>query len=100
MKGSYVGRAKGGKLLRVALEWEGGTVGSISVHGDFFAHPEDAFDEAERGLAGCALDGLGSRFGSLLAAGGVTLYGLLPEDLDDAVRTITGSALGGAESGN
>lgn len=88
MTGSFVGKAKGGKLLRVGLAWEGGTASSVSIRGDFFAHPEDAFDEAERSLAGCPVAELGARFGEALARGGVTLYGLLPEDIDEAAAAI------------
>lgn len=88
MKGSFVGKAKGGKLLRLSLEAEGGVVKAIGVRGDFFAHPEELFDELEAGLVGCRVDELGARFGSGAAALGLTIYGLLPEDLDAAAAAI------------
>lgn len=88
MKGSFVGKAKGGKLLRLSLEVEGGVVKAIGVRGDFFAHPEELFDELEASLVGCRVEELGASFGSGAAALGLTIYGLLPEDLDAAVAAI------------
>lgn len=91
MKGSFVGKAKGGKLLRLSMEDAGGVVTAISVRGDFFAHPEERFDELEAGLVGCPVEELGARFASGAAALGLTIYGLLPEDLDAAVAAIRAS---------
>lgn len=91
MKGSFVGKAKGGKLLRLSIEAAGGVVTALSVRGDFFAHPEERFDELEAGLVGCPVEELGARFGSGAAALGLTIYGLLPEDLDAAVAAIRAS---------
>lgn len=96
MTGNYIGKAKGGKLLRLSLSWKAGTVEEIAIRGDFFAHPEEAFDEAERSLRGLPLEGLGASFSRQLAKRGATLYGLLPEDLDDAVKAITGQHERGA----
>ncbi|HPE36806.1 MAG TPA: hypothetical protein PK625_06625, partial [Spirochaetales bacterium] len=91
--GSYVGKGRGGKLLRVDLYWQDGRAERVSIRGDFFAHPEDGFDAAEDGLAGVPLTELGQVFGRQLEARGVTLFGLLPSDLDDAVESIVSSAI-------
>lgn len=82
MKGSWVGRAKGGKLLRLSAAWEDGIIQSISINGDFFAHPEDGFDAAELALVGQPLAGISKVFESALAKNSVSLFGLLPEDLE------------------
>ncbi len=94
MTGSYVGRAKGGKLMRLELSWEEGLVVALRLRGDFFAHPEDAFEAVEASLPGCALADLGAAFARGLAERGVTVFGLLPEDLDDAAKAITAAAYG------
>lgn len=91
MKGSFVGKAKGGKLLRLSIEAEGGVIQAIRVRGDFFAHPEELFDELEASLVACPIDELGARFATGAAALGLTIYGLLPEDLDAAVASIRAS---------
>lgn len=88
MKGSYTGKAPGSKLLRVALEWEGQTVKSITIKGDFFAHPEQGFEEAEASLAGKPLSGLGDIFKKELEDRSVELFGLSPLDLDVALAAI------------
>jgi len=90
--GAYVGKPSGGKLLRLGLEWDergGRAVATrVSIRGDFFAHPEDGFDEAEASLAGVELARLGEAFGSALAARGVELFGLRPGDIDVACADI------------
>lgn len=95
MKGSYVGKPSGGKLLRLDLEWIDGAVVKASIRGDFFAHPEEGFDEAEAALAGAPLDRLGEALAAGLADRGVTLFGLDPADVGAAARTITESGGGG-----
>lgn len=88
MTGEYVGKASGGKLLRLRLSVENGMVTAIAIRGDFFAHPEDAFDQAEAGLVGVPVAALGARFKAALEQLGVSLYGLVPEDLDTAASSI------------
>jgi len=94
MTGSYIGKPSGGKLLRLSLEWEQGLVRSISVRGDFFAHPEDGFDAAEAALVGAPVEHVGEAFARELAARGVTLFGLSPEDVGIAAASILSSSNG------
>lgn len=92
MESTRIAKAKGGKLLRLTLGWSGdpaGTVEYIKLHGDFFAHPEEAFDSLERYLAGKPLAEIRRWYEAGLAEFGVTVYGLLPEDIADAVAYIT-----------
>lgn len=84
MTGSWTGRAKGGKMLRLSASWEGGIIKSIAIHGDFFAHPEDGFDAAEASLVGQPVEGVSQAFAAALAKNSVSLFGLLPEDLATA----------------
>lgn len=94
MNGSYIGKPTGGKLLRISLEWEHGLVRRISIRGDFFAHPEDGFDEAESALVGTPVEHLGQTFAEALASRGVTLFGLSPQDVGIAVASILVSSNG------
>ncbi len=88
MTGNYIGKAKGGKLLRLTLNWHGDTVESMQIRGDFFAHPEEGFDKLESALRGIPLTEARNLYERALVAYGVTVYGLLPEDLEDAIREI------------
>jgi hypothetical protein len=95
MKGSYVGKPAGAKLLRLDLEWDGVLVVRASIRGDFFAHPEEGFDEAEAALAGVPVVELGTVLAMELAARGVTLFGLTPGDVGAAAAIIVASGDGG-----
>lgn len=88
MKGSYIGKPAGGKLLRVDLEWDDGVVKKLSIRGDFFAHPEERFDEAEAAMVGAPVDGLAAALDAVLRKAGVTLYGLSASDIGVAVDVI------------
>ena len=92
MTGSYVGKPAGKKLLRLSLEWDGGIVVGASIRGDFFAHPEEAFEEAEAALAGTPVAGLGQTFARELSARGVELFGVSPEDVGAAADDILARA--------
>ena len=94
MNGSYIGKPTGGKLLRMNLEWEHGLIRGISIRGDFFAHPEDGFDESEAALIGTPVEHVGQTFAKEITARGVTLFGLSPEDVGIAVASILASSNG------
>jgi len=95
VRGSYVGKPEGRKLLRLTLEWDGGVVTRAYIRGDFFAHPEEGFDEAEAALAGVPVADLGSAFAIELEKRGVELFGLTPDDVGAAAATI----VSGVEAG-
>ncbi len=92
MRGSYVGKPEGRKLLRLTLEWEGCVVTRADIRGDFFAHPEEGFDGAEAALAGVPVADLGSAFAIELEKRGVELFGLAPEDVGAAAAAIVAGA--------
>ena len=76
----------GGKLLRVELEIESGTVLRALVRGDFFAHPEDAFEAAEAELTGLPVDRLGEAALSLFSRQPLKLFGASPTDIARALE--------------
>lgn len=91
---TFTGKGKGGKLLRLKLKTENplskdALIQDIAIHGDFFAHPEDAFDHLEQYLIGKPVYDIGFWFEKGIAEFNVTVYGLLPEDLTTAVQTMT-----------
>lgn len=47
---------KSGKLVRVELEVEQGTIKSVKFTGDFFAYPEEAMEKLEERLRGSKVD--------------------------------------------
>jgi lipoate-protein ligase A len=71
----------GGKLLRVEVEVESGVVLRAIVRGDFFAHPEEAFEAAEADLTGLPVDRLGDAALSLFSKPPLKLFGATPADI-------------------
>jgi hypothetical protein len=74
-------KVPGGKLLRAEVEVESGVVLAARVRGDFFAHPEEAFEAAESELAGLPADRLGMASLSLFSKPPLRIYGASPEDI-------------------
>lgn len=88
-----IGKPSGCKLIRLSAEVEAGIVMSTSIRGDFFAHPEEAFERAEARLCGCAVRDLGSLLDALLQEEGVEAIGVSGE----AVQEVFDAALHAAE---
>ncbi|PIQ77451.1 hypothetical protein COV82_04385 [Candidatus Peregrinibacteria bacterium CG11_big_fil_rev_8_21_14_0_20_46_8] len=42
-----------GKLIKILLEEEGGSISSIQITGDFFIYPEENIEQLEHALRGC-----------------------------------------------
>jgi lipoate---protein ligase len=85
-------KVPGGKLLRVELELSDGIAQRVLIKGDFFAHPEEAFESAEAELSGSPAAGLPERASELFARPGLELYGLSPEDAAAAIAAAVGEA--------
>ena len=81
-------KVPGGKLLRLFARIEGGQVVELRVAGDFFAHPEEAFDAAEASLLGIAASDLPSQARIAFAHPGLRLFGLSPEALGLALEAL------------
>ncbi len=74
-------KVPGGKLLRVEVEVESGTVLAAAVRGDFFAHPEEAFEAAEAELVGLPADRLGEAALALFSREPLRILGASPRDI-------------------
>lgn len=75
----------GGKLLRVEVEAEAGVVLRVVVRGDFFAHPEEAFEAVEAELSGTPVDRLEKAALSLFSRPPLRLFGASPADIAQAL---------------
>ena len=88
-------KVPGGKLLRVELELESGTVLRAVVRGDFFAHPEEAFEAAEAELTGLPVDRLGKAALALFSRQPLRLFGASPTDIAQALEAAARGEPGG-----
>ncbi len=81
MKVLAVGKPAGCKLLRISAELSrlpGGAIllESISIHGDFFAIPEEKFEDLEKRLGGHELSLLAERYDALIHEMGIQAIGI------------------------
>lgn len=81
MRIEAVGKPQGCKLLRISAvlaRLPGGKVlvESISIHGDFFAIPEERFEDLEHRLAGTELSFLPKVFDILIEEMGIQAIGI------------------------
>jgi len=88
MKLQGMGKPQGCKLIRFTAELVGSVIASIQIRGDFFAVPEEAFEELERALCGTRLENLENRFTELALQLGLELQGINGPGLAELVRTV------------
>lgn len=79
-------KVPGGKLLRVSVDVDEGLATRVRVAGDFFAHPESAFDEAEAGLSGLSTADLPEAARRAFSRPDLSLHGLSADDIAEALR--------------
>ena len=87
-------KVPGGKLIRVEIEIDAGVVRRAAVKGDFFAHPEEAFERAESGLAGLHVEELPSSARQLFGEGLLAIFGATPDDIAFALEGAAREAQG------
>jgi hypothetical protein len=87
-----MGKPQGCKLIRFTAELDGSVIDSIQIRGDFFAVPEEAFEELERALGGTRLENLESRFTELARQLGLELQGINGPGLAELVRAAAATA--------
>lgn len=83
-----VWKVPGGKLLRLSVRVEEGRVAEARVAGDFFAHPEDAFEAAEASLVGIEASELPAQARMAFSDPSLKLFGLSPEALGLAFEAL------------
>ena len=91
MKIEAIGKPEGCKLLRISADLsepldEKSLVRSISIRGDFFASPEEAFEEAEADLVGVKLAELPEKFAFLLETLGVQAIGVTGQGIFETIK--------------
>jgi hypothetical protein len=97
-------KVPGGKLLRVAIDsggdGESPIASSVRVAGDFFAHPEEAFEAAEAELSGLPMSELRAASFRAFSRPDLRLFGASPEDISIAIGSAAGAACGPARAGS
>lgn len=82
--GSCIEKIPDGKLLKVTASFEGETMISVFIRGDFFAHPEDVIERIEASLRGNPL----SRCSEIIMGetGNAELFGVSGGDIARAIE--------------
>ena len=90
MKVEGCGKPLGSKLICVSAEvvnLDGlPVVESLALRGDFFALPEEGFDEGEASLHAVPLAGLAEAFDAAMLTRGVRLLGISGREVEDILR--------------
>lgn len=91
MRLELIGKPEGCKLLRMTIDVEpplslSSRILFLSIRGDFFAIPEEVFDEIEDALAGTTLGELGKKFDGLVVQKGLECAGITGHGLDEIVQ--------------
>jgi len=85
-------KVPGGKLIRAAVLVEDGRVLRARVFGDFFAHPEALFEEAEAGLADLPAEAVPGAAAAAFGRPDLVIFGVAPADIAEALSRALGSA--------
>lgn len=89
-------KVPGGKLIRVAVELESGRAIRVRVSGDFFAHPENLFEEAEASLSGLPAAELPAAAAAVFSRPDLVIFGASPGDIAEALERAAASRQGSA----
>ncbi len=81
-------KVKGGKMIKVSLDVEEGTIKNALIAGDFFLYPEEAIEQIERSLKGVSADSsdLERVLADAVMEAGAQLLGVAVEDIASAVK--------------
>ncbi|MDA8426688.1 MAG: hypothetical protein M0Z80_11180, partial [Treponema sp.] len=83
-------KVPGGKLIRVAVELDSGLVRRVRVAGDFFAHPENLFEEAEASLVALPPERLPAAAAAAFEREGLVIFGASASDIAEALGRAVG----------
>jgi len=91
MRFELIGKPEGCKLLRMSLDIEPpilptSTINAISIRGDFFAIPEEAFDELLGELSGVTIDTFVTRFEELARQKHIEFEGINSKGLMELIE--------------
>lgn len=91
MKLELIGKPEGCKLLRMTLEVEpslstSSRIISLSIRGDFFAIPEEAFDEIQDELRGITIEEFAECFDRLAQEKALEFEGISGEGLMELIQ--------------
>jgi hypothetical protein len=85
-----IGKPEGCKLLRISADVTDPldpncALTSLSIRGDFFAIPEEKFEEIEKALEGTSLSSLPEAYNRLVAAGHIYTLGITGEGIRETI---------------
>ncbi|MEM3364199.1 MAG: lipoate protein ligase C-terminal domain-containing protein [Candidatus Micrarchaeia archaeon] len=78
-------KVRGGKLVRVDVQFMEGRIASIRITGDFFMHPEDAIIEIERRMVGLHKDNIAEGVAEVFSSVNAEIVGFTPSDISDMI---------------
>ena len=86
-------KVKGGKLIEVAVDYNG-AISKVVITGDFFMHPESTLTDIEKQLIGANIsdseEEFTARISSAVEKKDVTMIGISPQDIARAVKMVVG----------
>jgi hypothetical protein len=91
MKVEGFGKPDGCKLIRIRAELENDIVKSIQIRGDFFASPEEVFDQVEKALEGTKLRDISRVFDVFIREKGIDACGITGPGLAEVLAAAAGS---------
>ncbi|MEM0437885.1 MAG: hypothetical protein QXU54_01145 [Candidatus Micrarchaeia archaeon] len=74
-------KVSGGKLVRISAEFNGDTLASLRITGDFFIHPEEHLLTIESSLVGTHISSLRERIEKACAQRGAQCIGFSAQDI-------------------
>lgn len=89
-----LGKPAGCKLIRFTAELEDGCIKRIQIRGDFFAVPEEAFEELEHRLQGTEVQNIADRFTELVNELHIDVEGISGSGLAEVLLTALAQAGG------
>ena len=87
MKGQYILKKEGQKLLRVYTDYENNILLGVKITGDFFMHPEESISYIEKNLIGTKIvfQELVSRINNIIAAYDIKIYGITADSIAESI---------------
>ncbi|MDI6721050.1 MAG: hypothetical protein QMD85_01575 [Candidatus Aenigmarchaeota archaeon] len=89
MIGRVARKVAGGKLVKATADFNGNTINSVKITGDFFLHPEESIEYIENMFAGAdtsELDEIKSEIDDFISRNGIQLIGFSSQDIIDTIK--------------
>jgi len=81
-------KVKGGKLLRIRVRLDKGTIKGIKITGDFFIYPEEGIFEIEKALKGINIKDIKDMLDKTIRSKKIRIIGFGSKDVVDALNLL------------